>query len=108
MLASVDACWANERLTDSTMKKLILLVALAATASCSGMRQNGDSFTAHGESFNLFGLQIPGNDYDAAWSEVPEGGTIVTIASTPADMHSVLGVLNRILGFSQTQISGTL
>lgn len=89
------------------MKRLILLAALAATASCSGMRDNGDSFTAHAEAFNLFGLQIPGDDYEAAWAEVPDDAEIVTISSTPSDWDSVVGVLNRILGFSTTQISGT-
>jgi len=89
------------------MKKLLLLGVLAASASCAGMRENGDSYTAHAEAFNLFGLQIPHDDYEAAWAEVPEGTEVVTIASTPSDWDSVLGVLNRIIGFSSTQISGT-
>lgn len=89
------------------MKKLILLAALAASASCAGMRDNGDSYTAHAEAFNLFGLQIPHDDYQAAWDQVPEGGEVVTIASTPSDWDSVVGILNRIIGFSSTQISGT-
>jgi len=90
------------------MKKLVPLALLSLTlASCAGMRQDGDDFTAHAESFNLVGLQIPGDDYAAAMEQVPEGATVHTVRSTPADWSSVTGVLNRILGFSYTEVSGT-
>ena len=90
------------------MKKLLPLVLLAGlTASCSGLKETDSTFTAHAESFRIFGIAIPGEDNQAATELVPEGAEIETIRSTPADWTSVLGALNNIFGFSYTEISGT-
>lgn len=89
------------------MKKLTLILALTSLASCAGMRQDDDTFSAHAESFNIVGLQLPGNDYEAAMDLVPEGAEIVTIRSTPSDWASLTGILNRLLGISYTEVSGT-
>ena len=90
------------------MKKLILPVLLAVgLTSCVGTRTTDDQFTTHAEAFNIFGFQIPEDDHAAAWAEVPEGATIETVRSTPSDWTSIYGILNRILGVTTTEISGT-
>jgi hypothetical protein len=90
------------------MKKILPLLLLATlSASCSGLRETDSTFTAHAESFRIFGFAIPGEDNEAAVAKVPEGATIETIRSSPADWTSVAGALNNILGFSYTEISGT-
>ena len=90
------------------MKKLTALLVLASlSASCSGLRETDDSFSAHAESFRIVGIAIPGEDNAAAMALVPEGATITTVHSTPADWTSFFGVLNNILGFSVTTVSGT-
>ncbi len=90
------------------MKKLLLCTfVMSLTASCSGMRKTGDQFTTHAEAINLVGFHIPECDYTKAKSLVPQGSTIYTVTSTPTDWTSVLGVLNNIVGVSQTQISGS-
>ena len=88
------------------MKKLCIVAGLLSLASCAGTRTTGDRFTTHAEAFNLFGLQIPGDDQAAAWANVPEGAEITTVRSTPSDWTSVFGVLNRIFGVTVTEISG--
>jgi hypothetical protein len=89
------------------MKKLTLALLLASLTACAGMREGDDTFTAHAEAFNLVGFQIPHDDYEAALELVPEGAEVVTIRSTPADWSSLSGILNRLLGVSYTEISGT-
>jgi hypothetical protein len=93
---------------DLRMKNITALLVLAAlTSSCSGLRESDDSFSAHAESFRIIGFAIPGEDDAAAMALVPEGATVTTIHSTPADWTSFFGVLNNILGFSITTVSGT-
>ena len=90
------------------MKKLTALLVLASlSASCSGLRETDDGFSAHAESFRIVGFAIPGEDDAAAMALVPEGATITTVHSSPADWTSFFGVLNNILGFSVTTVSGT-
>ncbi len=90
------------------MKKYLPLIALVGlTASCSGLRETDSTFSAHAESFRILGFAIPGEDNAMALELVPEGATIETIHSAPADWTSLLGALNNILGFSYTEISGT-
>ncbi len=88
------------------MKTISISLTLLALASCSGVRTRGDNFTAHGDSLNLLGFQIPGDDYEAALKRVPEGAQIHTVSSAPSDWDSVLGVINRIIGIGYTEISG--
>ncbi len=89
------------------MKKFVLITIVAlALSSCTGMRRSGDQFSAHAESFNILGLQIPEDDYKNAMKQVPAGAEIHTIESTPNDWTSVIGGLNKILGISITRISG--
>ncbi|MCG9753303.1 hypothetical protein L1D54_22945 [Vibrio brasiliensis] len=89
------------------MKKLLLMAGvISSLAGCSGITHNEDVYTAHAESFNIVGLQIPGNTQDRAMELVPEGATIETIQSTNSDTDSALGVINRILGVDYVQIGG--
>ncbi|MCG9781350.1 hypothetical protein L1D52_03210 [Vibrio brasiliensis] len=89
------------------MKKLLLIAGvISSLAGCSGITHNDDVYTAHAESFNIVGLQIPGNTQDRAMELVPEGATIETIQSTNSDTDSALGVINRILGVDYVQIGG--
>lgn len=87
-------------------KIIALLILAASMTACSGIRRSGDQFTTHAEAFNLLGLQIPEDDYMAAMKHVPAGAEIHTVGASPNDWTSVLGGLGKILGFSQTQISG--
>lgn len=84
---------------------ILSLIALGAS-SCTGIRRSGEQFTAHAEAFNILGLQLPEDDYKAAMKQVPAGANIHTINATANDWTSVWGGLNRIIGFSFTQISG--
>ena len=88
------------------MRKYLLIAALITLSSCVGIRRSGDQFTAHAESFNFLGLQLPEDDYKNAMKQVPAGADIHTIESSPNDWTSVLGGFNRIIGFSLTEISG--
>ena len=90
------------------MKKLLLCtVVLSLTASCSGMRKSGDQYTVHAEAFNIVGFQIPECDYAKANSMIPKGASVHTVSTTSNDWTSVIGVINKIVGFSETQISGS-
>jgi hypothetical protein len=94
------------------MKKSLQLSALSLSlallaSSCSGLRTTGNTSTAHAESFNLFGLAIPGDDHEAAMNHVPAGATVHTVYSSPRDWTSVVGVLNSIFGFTATQVTYT-
>lgn len=86
--------------------KWILASSLLVLSACSGMQKSGNTFTAHAESFNIIGFQIPGGQYEKALSMVPQGADVHTITSNPTDLTSGLGVLNRILGVSYTEVSG--
>ena len=89
------------------MKKLLLVCTLLVTVSaCTGIRRSGDTFTAHAESLNLIGFQIPENDYPAAVALIPEGAQVHTVTSNPSDWTSILGVINRIIGIGYPEISG--
>lgn len=87
-------------------KAIVIGLVVACLTSCTGIRRSGDQFTAHAESFNILGLQIPEDDYKAAMKQVPAGADIHTVGASANDWTSVLGGLNKILGFSGTQISG--
>jgi hypothetical protein len=83
---------------------VVLLALLGALVGCSGIRQTGDTFVTHGESFHLFGLMIPGDELELAKGEVPAGATQVTVVAAPADWSSVTGVINRILPWFHTAL----
>jgi len=89
------------------MKRLLFssLLLIPLLGSCVGVRSTDDNYTVHAETFHLFGLEIPGNDHDAAWAKVPAGAEVHTVRSTPSDWTSVFGILTNILGFSSTEIS---
>jgi len=92
------------------IRKSILVVAMFAlvgSIGCAGVRQTNSNFSAHAESFRIFGNAIPGDDMAAAAAQVPAGATVTSVSATPADWTSVLGVLGNVFGFHQTQISGT-
>ncbi|MDP6850948.1 MAG: hypothetical protein QGH51_02520 [Planctomycetota bacterium] len=91
------------------MKAKALLLPLFLAASCSGVHYTDGTFSAHAESFVLFGFEIPGDDMAAARAEVPndESVTITSVSSSPDDWSSLFGILNNIIGVHCTQISGT-
>lgn len=88
------------------MKRLLCILGLISLAGCSGITHNEEVYTAHAESFNIVGLQIPGNTQDRAMELVPEGATVETIQSTNSDTDSALGILNRIIGIDYVQVGG--
>ena len=92
------------------MKKALLALTagmfLMGMTGCSGITQNGKVFAAHGESFNLFGLQIPGDPMKLAQEQVPANAEVNTVAAMPDDTTSVLGILNRIMGWGYVAIGG--
>ena len=86
------------------------VTALLALTSCSGFREVEGKYTVHAESIRLFGLAIPGDDLERALeiqNEEFPGSIVITQHSTPSDWTSVLGVLNNILGVTQTTITGS-
>ncbi|WP_028865338.1 hypothetical protein [Psychromonas aquimarina] len=95
------------------MKKYLLTAVCAAgvigLTGCSGHRTNEETFTTHAESFNILFLQIPPSDTQTrALALAPEGAKIETITTTPNDVTSVSGVLNRIIGVDRTTINGSI
>ncbi len=89
------------------MKKLLLILGVATLAGCSGISHTDTAYTAHAESFNFLGAQIPGDAKQRALELVPEGATVDTIQSTDSDTTSFLGIMNRILGIDYVQVGGT-
>jgi hypothetical protein len=76
--------------------------------ACAGLRTTDEAYSAHAENFNILFLQIPGGDTQKRAMElVPEGSEIKNIDSSPKDLTSLIGFLNRIFGFDFTFISGT-
>ncbi|MGC9403516.1 MULTISPECIES: hypothetical protein [Vibrio] len=88
------------------MKKLLCILGVMSLAGCSGITHNDEVYTAHAESFNIVGLQIPGNTQDRAMDLVPEGATVETIRATDSDTDSALGIINRIIGIDYVQVGG--
>lgn len=92
------------------MKKTLTALALAGTlfsTGCAGVRHTNDTFSAHAESFRIFGFAIPHDDQAAARDQVPAGANITTVSSSAADWDSVVGFFGNLFGFHQTTISGT-
>lgn len=90
------------------MKRIVISGLIAVSVlGCAGIQKNGNAFTTHAESFNIIGFQIPGDQYKTAYDLVPANGSIHTATSNPSDWSSVLGVINRIIGVSYTEVSGT-
>ncbi|KJG34978.1 hypothetical protein UA32_22125 [Photobacterium angustum] len=92
------------------MRKLLASGALGfgivLLTGCSGITHNKDVYTAHAESFNIIGFQVPGNTKERVMELIPEGATVETVQSTNSDTTSVLGVLNRIIGIDYVQVGG--
>jgi hypothetical protein len=90
------------------IKMTLMGMALLAVTACSGIRTADQTYSAHAESFNILFLQIPGGDtQQRAMELVPEGGEITTIDSTPKDVTSLLGFINRLIGIDITFINGS-
>jgi hypothetical protein len=87
------------------MKNLSICLFLVLASSCAGTRSSGSHMTSHAESIIIIGMPLIGNDYDAAWSEVPEGATVHSVTTSAKDWTSLFGIMNNIFGFSSTQIS---
>ena len=67
------------------------------------------TFSAHAENLNILFLQIPSTDTQKRAMELlPEGGQIVSMESSPDDLTSFAGVMNRIFGVNSARIEGTL
>lgn len=90
------------------MKTIFFASSAFFLTACSGVTHNQEVFSSHAESVNLLGLQIPGNTMERAKALVPANSEIKTINSTPNDTSSVLGVINRIIGFDMVNISGEI
>jgi len=91
------------------MKSGLILLSVLLINGCSGLRTTDSTFMAHAENFNFMFLQIPGGDsQERAMALMPEGAEIDTLISTPDDMTSFLGVLNRIIGLDYTTINGRI
>jgi len=93
------------------MLKRVTAIALILTLSaCAGVRTNDKTYTSHAESINVMFLQIPGGDTQKRAMElIPAGGEVVTIISPqPRDTSSFWGVMNRLLGFDVTIVSGII
>ncbi|EAS64653.1 hypothetical protein C0W92_15000 [Photobacterium angustum] len=92
------------------MRKLLASGAfgfgIVLLTGCSGITHNKDVYTAHAESFNIIGFQVPGNTKERVMELIPEGATVETVQSTNSDTTSVLGVLNRIIGIDYVQVGG--
>ncbi|MCG9555120.1 hypothetical protein L1D16_17125 [Vibrio sp. Isolate31] len=88
------------------MKKLLVILGIVSLSGCSGISHNDEVYTAHAESFNIVGFQVPGSTQDRAMKLVPEGATIETIRSTDSDTSSLIGILNRIIGIDYVQVGG--
>jgi hypothetical protein len=82
-------------------------LSMALLSGCAGIRETNNQFSTHAECLRVVGFPIPADDQAAARNLVPRNGKITTIDSTPTDWTSVEGVLNNIIGFTETTISGT-
>ncbi len=88
-------------------KALIAGCAVLMLAGCAGVRESNGTFVAHAESFRLLGFAIPHDDQQAALNQVPAGGKIENVSSTPADWTSFYGFFGNLFWFHMTQIGGT-
>ncbi|WCP80873.1 hypothetical protein PQE20_02260 [Vibrio harveyi] len=88
------------------MKMLLCVLGIISLAGCSGITHNDEIYTAHAESFNIVGFQVPGNTQDRAMKLVPEGATVETVRSTNSDTSSAMGIINRIFGIDYVQVGG--
>ncbi|HTF88833.1 MAG TPA: hypothetical protein VK843_10525 [Planctomycetota bacterium] len=96
-------------MTRTSLVSALVLTAIVSTG-CVGARSANGIYTVHAESVRLFGFAIPGDDQEAAakyHAEKFPGSTVTGNSSTPADWRSFWGVLGNIIGFHQTEISGT-
>ena len=88
---------------------ILLMVVLAGLTACAGVRTNDQAYSAHAENFNILFFQIPGGDTQKrALAQVPEGAEIATINSTPTDLTSLFGFINRLIGIDITFVNGTV
>ncbi len=91
------------------LEKLIFTLMLITLVGCSGIRTSEKDYSAHAENFNIFFMQIPGGDTQKRARElIPEGGEITTMTSSPTDLTSFTGFINRFFGIDVTVISGTI
>ena len=91
------------------MKTIALVSMLFVLTACSGVRTTDETYSAHAENFNILFLQIPGGDtQERAMELVPEGSQVKTIASSPTDVTSFIGFLNRLIGLDFTFINGEI
>jgi hypothetical protein len=90
------------------IRNLILALAVFNLTACSGLRTTDQAFSAHAENFNILFMQIPGGDTQKrAMALVPQGAEVKTIASSPTDLASVIGFINRLIGIDFTFINGS-
>jgi hypothetical protein len=85
------------------------MLSLFALTACSGIRTTDEAYSAHAENFNILFMQIPGGDTQKrAMKLVPEGADVNTIASSPTDVTSLIGFINRLIGIDFTFINGEI
>ena len=89
-------------------KRIALIAALISLTACSGLRTTDNAFSAHAENFNILFFQIPGGDTQKRAMElVPKDSQIITVNSSPNDVTSLIGFINRLIGADITFINGT-
>ena len=90
-------------------KRIALIAALISLTACSGLRTTDNAFSAHAENFNILFFQIPGGDTQKRAMElVPKDSQIITVNSSPSDVTSLIGFINRLIGADVTFVNGTI
>jgi len=90
-------------------KRIALIAALISLTACSGLRTTDNAFSAHAENFNILFFQIPGGDTQKRAMElVPKDSQIITVNSSPNDVTSLIGFINRLIGADVTFVNGTI
>ncbi len=91
------------------IKKILFMGIIITLTGCSGVRTTNSMYSTHAENFNILFLKIPGGDtQERAMELIPEGADITSIDSSPDDLSSFVGFINRIFGVDITVISGTM
>ncbi|MGR5095990.1 hypothetical protein ACPV5O_18415 [Vibrio maritimus] len=91
------------------MVRFLFLVAYTLSiVGCAGIKQTDKVYSAHAESFNILGLQVPGKSHERAMALVPENGSVDSVIANENDWTSIYGVINRLFGVEYIQVSGKI
>ena len=84
----------------------IMGLYLALTTSSADGFRHSHAGLAHHEAFYIAGLQFPKDAVKAAGDQYPGDHRIESVFPTPSDTHSLLSLMNRMLGFGYMSIAG--